>query len=209
MKITEQPVPDVVRSSAGRSDGLHVSEIIRDLENRITKPGQRNKRENMTEEERARLDRFALLGFTWETVLSEHMEQRMSPLVEDPATLLPQTEIEKDGIFMTPDSFDAATATLHEYKCTWKSAARFDNLEVEFWAWLVQIKAYCWAWHINRCRLVVFFVMGDYRSNFPIIKHVLLEFTEEELEENWEMLKRHAEKMRAEAQASEAALETA
>jgi hypothetical protein len=79
-----------------------------------------------------------------------------------------------------------------ETKCRWKSAAKFANLEKEFWAELMQVKSYCYVTGISEADLVVFFIAGDWRPPIPCVKAANLVFTELELQESWEQIVAHA-----------------
>lgn len=172
-----------------RPAGLHVSDIYRDIENTVTKPGERRPYSELSESERRRAGTYWAMGFAWERVLERSMvDAFVSGSVVRPGTLL------IEGILVTPDLLNLDDMCLEEWKCTWKSSNKWDKLEVEFWAWTIQIKAYCYALGINKARLRVYFINGDYAGSGPQVKYALLEFTDLELRETWNMLKGHAQR---------------
>lgn len=167
----------------------HVSNIIRDIENAVTKPGKRRPYDELSDAERKRLGNYASVGWAWEEALrrsllamgigisySEHIER--------------VGELHLDDIYGTPDGINLVDWTVEEFKATWRSSRR--PLDPDFWHWLVQIKSYCTLLRATQARLRIFYVNGDYRESGPQYKCYRLEFTELELEDNWDMLKNHA-----------------
>ena len=57
---------------------------------------------------------------------------------------------------------------------------------------IVQIKAYAYGFEAVEARICVFFINGDYKGNFPLVRIWDLKFTKLELTENWHMLLSHA-----------------
>lgn len=174
----------------------HVSNIIRDLENTITKPGQRRDDSDISGADRERLNRYREMGFMWELVVEETWKRRMQQ--RRAGDLISQEEIEYDGILMTPDGLYIPDWCNEEYKATWRSMKRaaLDAIMAEFWAWFVQIKAYCLGQGTHTSRLFVFFVNGDYRPMVPRSKRYDIEFSDQDLDENWLMIKQHERHMR-------------
>lgn len=101
---------------------------------------------------------------------------------------------------MTPDgeSLDtivkcnALHSRIHEVKCTYKSTNTVGETAEELakqWMWMAQLKGYCRAAETCYAKLHVLFVCGDYK--FPIspqLKVYEIEFSEQELEENWQLM---------------------
>jgi len=129
------------------------------------------------------LNRFAI-GWAWEEWLATQEADR--GLIFHPG------EYTLDGMTGEPDAVEddgKSGIIVHEFKITWKSLRTFDD-----WFWLTQIKAYCKMVGTRRAVLSVMFINGDYKPPSPVFKRWECEFTELELEENWDMLLRHGRK---------------
>lgn len=183
--LSHSQQPDRDRSA------LHVSDIIRHIENTVTKPGQRPSRSDMSKEELRRMGNYAQMGFVWEQLVRD----ALAPLLYDAHghELVSPGPVERDGIVGTPDRLDLANESVEETKATWRSSRR--PIDTDFWPWWVQIKAYCHMLRVQSATLPVFFVNGDYRNSGPQMRKWYAEFTREELEMNWDMLKRAGEEM--------------
>lgn len=117
------------------------------------------------------------------------------------------SELFYDGVYMSPDGEEvsviitpqeiAARLYIHEVKATYKSTktvagAKEEELPIQLeaqWMWMAQIKAYCIAKGTRFAVLHVLFLCGDYK--FPIkpqLRAWEIEFTQEELEDNWFLL---------------------
>jgi len=162
-----------------RSPGLHLSTIYRDIE-RAIKP----KDEWCTQEE---LEMFGAVGFMWERVYS--MAHRDA--VEN-GDLIRPGEFQLDGVIGSPDFIHVPSWTLVETKACFRSARKFDSLEKNFWTWLCQVKSYSLMIGTNVAEIHCFFVCGDWKPPTPCVRSVRLEFTDRELQENWDMIIRHA-----------------
>lgn len=176
-EITVQQLSSAIYATTGpRSSGIHLSDIINDIE-AVLYPKEAERKSEMTN------SWFACVGFIWEQVLSLAF-----------AWLLGQRpkEIIKDGIACSPDGINDELELVDEYKCTWRSSKHTPD---EVWRWMVQTKAYCYAASYNVVRFHVLYVMGDYKFSGPQCKVFLIEFTNEELISNWLMLKQHKERM--------------
>jgi len=93
-----------------------------------------------------------------------------------------------------PDGFDVRKWQVEEYKCTWMSTKRTPD---QIWRWMAQVKAYCKGigTHRGEYPTVLFrilYLMGDYKNTGPQYRSYLLEFSDLEIEENWDMLVNHA-----------------
>lgn len=174
-----------------RSPGLHVSQIIRDLMNKVVKPGQRQHDSELSPAELQRMGTYRSLGFAWERALERSLIDAFSQ-----GAVIRPGEVMLDGVAGSPDLIDMRNFTLEEWKCTWKSSRRIDNLEDEFWEWTVQIKAYLKMLGFTQCCLRVFFVNGNYRDSGPQVMCRLLIFTQAEIDENWNMLINHARRQK-------------
>lgn len=175
-----------------RAEGLHVSDIIRYIENTVTKPGKRPKVSDLTHEERRRMGRYVEVGWMWEEVIRNAMKRTYYSGVdrfEDPG------EIESDGIYGNPDWFDTEDWMVEEFKATYRSSRR--PIGRDFWSWFVQIKAYCHLTDTRFARLRTFFVNGDYRESGPQFKLWQLSFEKSEVKLNWDLLRREGDKLDA------------
>ncbi len=172
-------------ASGPRSPGVHVSEIWRNIESTLGKYER-----GTTEEDKRRGLTYQLGGFLWEEVFAYAFVSIFGK--SWPGSLVVHHEVERDGIVGSPDLLDTVEERVIDTKCTWKSSNKLDDLEKNFWSWLVQLKAYCAMTGWRRGRLVVYFVNGDYRESGPQVKQIDLEFSEQEVEETWQMLLAHA-----------------
>ena len=168
--------------SAGRSSGLHLGQCIQAY-------GVQAGLLKVTTNDSGKWLQFEK-GFLWEEFFSAVWGERMASRSDN--LLMSQVEMERDGIFMTPDAVDFDDQILWEFKSTTKSMAKFDQLEVHFALWLMQIKGYLYGLGMNRCNLIVLFLCGDYKPPFPHIKAKQLEFTDRELVENWAIVQNYA-----------------
>lgn len=175
-------LPDTIdtltfEASPPRSEGLHLSTVIKSLcvdldPKRFAQSGDLPWKKFNT-------------GFAFERVLEHAFQARRTGIFRP-------DEVVKDGIAMSPDGIDPDGWWLEEFKSTWMSD--FDCPEHEkFRHWIWQIKAYALALDMNKARLRVLFINGDYRGGYePSYKVWELHFTDEELQENWRMLLHHA-----------------
>ena len=177
-------------SAAERHPGLHVSDIIRDIENTTTKVGKRPPVARLSPEELKRMGSYVEVGWMWERVIRNAMCATYYAVVARYESL---GEIELDGIYGNPDWFDVIDFAVEELKATYRSSRR--PIDADFWSWFVQVKAYCKMTETRLARLRVFFVNGDYRQSGPQFKLWRLEFEQAELDKNWDMLRKHGEKM--------------
>jgi hypothetical protein len=166
-----------------RSPGLHLSTIIRAIEQTI-----RPKDEWCTQEE---LAFFGAGGFMWERVFS--MAHRDAVTGAEDGDLVRPGEFELDGVAGSPDLIRMSDWTLIETKCTWRGLRKWESLEKNFWSWLVQTKGYCKMIGTNVCEIHCFFVAGDWRPPVPCVKSIQIEYTDRELSENWSMITKFAE----------------
>ena len=118
---------------------------------------------------------------------------------EHPERYVRPGQIEFDGVLGTPDLWDIGdpdypdnSATV-EIKLTWASSRRATDIEdpwfIRYW-W--QIKAYAFMAGMLRGRLIIYFVVGDWREGPPVGMMWEDEWTEEELAETFDMIKANA-----------------
>lgn len=198
MKVRESQfrITEALKTAFGhpeRSEGLHASRIIRDLQEGlgIAKGGDNGITQDQLEE-------FGTIGFLWERVLEITLARMVCD--DNPGRYQRIGELHLGGIFLTPDYCDldfygdgSNVLGLEEWKCSWSSYRKGDDLEKHFWHWLVQIKAYCWALETRVARLRAVFIAGDWKGDItPKCRIWEFEFTERELADNWSMLVNHA-----------------
>jgi len=198
MKIVERPIAlDLAqilsrKAMPDRSVGrIHVSEVIRWIDNRVIHRGERKPYDEMSPSEKKRMGSYTSMGWLWEDLL----ENSLAP-VFGAAEYIKTGEIELDGIVGTPDGLELSGLTVDEMKATWRSSRR--PIETDFWNWLTQVKAYCFMLRLQRVSLRVFFVNGDYRDSGPQVKQFDIEFTERELQDNWRMIVANSQVMERE-----------
>jgi hypothetical protein len=168
-------------SGVPRSDTLHLSTIITDIGDRLFNTGYGDSPIQKPQAE---------FGFVWEELLSlAFAERNRGECIFRPG------EVTLDGITGSPDGISVGEWELEEYKATRKSASR--GVE-DSWYWMTQIKSYIHM--INRgkgkmcsCVLRVLYINGDYKPPSPKYIPYRLVFSQLELEENWNMIRNHAE----------------
>lgn len=186
---TLTPLFSATSARPARSTGTHGSEIWNDLEASLA--GKRDPIEQET------LRDYGAIGFLWERVLESHLA-RLTLDGGDGRWMCPG-ELELDDIFLTPDQVDldfhgdgTMVLGLEEWKCTWRSVNKADNLERWFWKWLVQQKAYCKALDTIHSRLRGLFIVGDWAGKaYPQTRGWEFTWTQRELDDNWSMLRNH------------------
>lgn len=194
MKATEQPISlTLPPSKTPRTPGQHVSGIIRCLatETGILKPEWAEELSLL--DAREITDPTAILririGLAWE----EHYIPNLGDVIDHPG------EIEAEGVYMSPDGESVSVIItdthdqrweliIHEVKATYKSMNTVGDLSGQ-WMWLSQIKAYCKAKGTLFAMLHVLFLCGDYTYPIkPVLKKWLIEFTQQEVDDNWQLL---------------------
>jgi hypothetical protein len=187
----------------GRPSGLHLSQVLHSWKEGLgEKVGQPE-----GDQDGVRL----IEGFLWETAV-EYMlggcgfddamglafKRYMRALRSDLTT---QIKVEKDGIHMTPDGVDQEKGELESYKFTRKSfkkASKGSEFQANFWPWYMQESAYLWAMGYDTATLIVCFAAGDYTGgpgDPPKILQGTGVYSPEELKSNWDLIRRHAERM--------------
>ena len=169
MKLTElqEEFPKTIKSSPPRSEGVHITDIISDLERELGVEYDNKWDQEILFE----------IGFMWEELLSLAFAERMAERPD---------ELELDGIYLSPDGI--TDEAVEEYKCTFKSSRKTPE---DIWRWMVQTKGYCKACERTKVVFRVLYLMGDYKGSGPQYKVYEIEFTEMEIEENWSMIQAH------------------
>lgn len=201
MLVTPMQDPALVErigqsSSFGvRSTGLHLSTIIKSLMRRLQ---PKRFGSEMTPESLLRME----LGIAFENMLEQGLAEKY-------AVIRPGELFSDEGIAMSPDGINPTADAGEEYKCTWMSCRidtdkgmvtpytdKYGRPVDRYLHWFLQIKGYAKWLGTNRFLLRVLHVNGDYaqgagKSAPQFLTH-LLEFTDDELEENWTMLTNYA-----------------
>lgn len=114
----------------------------------------------------------------------------------DPNRYARPREVELEDWYGTPDLLDTVDHAVVEVKLTWASMRRADDIEGEwFWRYWVQGAAYAYMLGLKKVRLYVCFINGNYSRDDndpdagPQIEGWERTYTDDELEENWNMLK--------------------
>jgi hypothetical protein len=202
----EPRAADLRPMGEGRSPGLHLGSIIRSMKVAVGEKveGPQGDQEGVRIQE----------GFLWETAL-EYMacgmplDQAMDTafkryMVKCREGVTTQVAVEKDGIHMTPDAFNAVTGELESYKVTRRTLRKAKTQEEfceHFWPWLVQEQSYCYALGVDTVRWIVLWQAGDYGKGVgsaPVVLSCTAVFTPEELVTNWQTVLKHAEGLRKE-----------
>lgn len=174
---------DIIASGGDRSEGLHQSDIIKDI-CRTLDP----KRFGSEAAEELPWDLF-VLGFAWERVLGRAFSE-LSRVNMHPG------EFNLDGITGSPDGYNPDWDCLEEYKATYMSSRNVVDLgHDKFWHWRVQAMGYMKMTGWKQCIFRVYFVCGDY--SYPIgpqWRSWVMVPTEQEIDKNWNMLVKHAKK---------------
>lgn len=177
-----------------RSSGIHVSNVIRDIDNRLIHRGERPLDRELSEHEKRRMGNYREAGFIWELVYQEYFLLRSRLRFG-----LEQAELEKDGLFGTIDFVrfvEPRRWRVVDTKWTSMSSRRLQNFWTDLRTWGMQLMAYCMMVGTTHGALIVFFSNGDYAESGPQAFEVFFEFTERQLHMNWDMLVRHAKSMR-------------
>lgn len=194
MIVTEIPVSiELPKPKNPRTAGIHVSAIIRCIATESGILSAKWAEELSLVDVREITDPVAILrisiGLAWEEFYS-----KLLPDVDDHPC-----EMELDGIYMTHDGESVSVVmsnneefmaiVCHEYKSTYKSTKTVGNLNTQ-WMWLTQVKAYCKSLGTRFAILHVLFICGDYSYPIsPMLKKWQIEFSQAEIDENWDLLK--------------------
>jgi len=197
MVVTELPVNlTLPPPKIPRSPGQHVSGIIRCMatEMGILKPEWAEELSLVDAREITDPTTVLriLIGLGWE----RQYVDLLPDVVDHPS------EIEYDGVYMSPDGESLSfiykwVKVIHEFKSTYKSTKTVGDLTSQF-MWLSQIKSYCKATDTLFAELHVLFLNGDYSYPMkPMLKKWRIEFTQQEIDDNWRLLMDYLEYRRA------------
>lgn len=165
----------IIGSGLPRAEGLHLTQIIgyiNDQINPYTGKGFLNPELTME------------AGFIWERALENAFGERIGKRLND---------LECDGIFCNPDGLgydplDGKTPAVEEYKCTWRSMKRCPTEDMK---WMMQVKAYCHVLGTTVAVMHVLYLMGDYKGSGPQGRTFRIEYTQEEIDDNWQVILDH------------------
>ena len=154
------------------------------------------------------------MGLAWENMLEDGLRERLQLVAGEDASR-PGEFMTEGGIAFSPDLliYEASgRVRLGEIKLTWMSSREMPDtidyaLPKKFRKWEVQICAYLYHLDLVHARLYAFFVNGEYawmrkkkgaQSALPTetlggpqLFAYDLEYTQQELDENWQMLEAH------------------
>lgn len=173
------------QSSGPRTRGvLHVSDIYKSINQELDP-------DRFSDDGGPDIEKMEI-GLLYESILEEALARKYG-------TVRPG-EVVADGIWMSPDGVNPTDEALEEFKATWMSSRHglvdiFGLPHQKFQHWFWQIKAYCRALEVRKAILTVLWVNGDYDrkvKNQRRIRRYRMEFTQDELDENWTFLLRHA-----------------
>ncbi len=195
-RVMDFPLPD---TSAGRSPGHHVSGIIRLLaiERGILTPEETEELSLVDIRDMSHIGIVAQLrihmGLAWEAwYLPLLLDVEKHP-----------GEVLLDGVYMSPDGQSVSVIftlpgkyglIVHEVKCTYKSTNTTNAkgkvlLGRKNFLWMCQLKSYCKGKKTRYAVLHVLHVCGDYTKPIvPILMRYHIEFTQQELDDNWNLL---------------------
>jgi hypothetical protein len=183
MQIVEVPFQlsedDLQGTGGPRSEGLHQSDLIKSI-CKTMDPKRFDRGDDLP------WDLFAL-GFAWEKSLGRSFSE-LSAVNMHPG------EFTLDGIYLSPDGYNKEYDCLEEFKATYMSSRGCDIGHDKFWHWRVQAMGYCKAMGLLECIFRVYFVCADYTWPMqPEWKSWIVAFSQQEIDQNWSMLIRHAQ----------------
>lgn len=189
---------DDVLPMQGRSPGLHVSDVIRDLMVSLGRwsPAERDLSPLTNPQAFTRMQLGCALEDAWTTRLQR----------ADPHRYLHVGELSLDGLSGHPDLVDGIDQCPEECKFTWASTERRDDSPpditaekfIHYW-W--QVRAYGQMLRltngldVRKVRLTVVFANGNNRGSGPLAFTWEAAVTHEGLDRNWKMLTDHAASM--------------
>lgn len=184
-------------SGVPRSEGIHVSSVIRAI---AAESGILAKEyvESLDLVDASQQDWWNNLNMKSRLVISIGMAWDQFYLPSLGNVVAHPGEMQLDGVYLTPDgesvsfvhtsTWKGQTVCIHEAKATYKSTKTVGDLSTQ-WLWLAQTKAYCKAAGTRFAYIHVLFLCGGYTYPIqPQLKVWLVEYSQEEIEDNWEMI---------------------
>lgn len=196
---SEQLDIEIPASKTPRSQGVHVSSIIRCIatERGVLKPEWAEEIAELSlSDQRTIKDPVAKLRICMGLAFEEWYIPQLKGVKDHPG------EFKVDDVYLSPDGESLSVIFTQgkvnrrlkviEVKVTYKSLNTVGNLDLtpKNFMWLSQMMSYCKARNTLEADLHVLFVCGDYQK--PItpqlwVYHVI--FTPEEIEENWSLMR--------------------
>jgi hypothetical protein len=196
-RVTEDYPIELPESKTPRSEGVHVSSIIRCIATETGILKSEWAEELSLVDVRQITDPTAVLrinmGLAWE-------QHYIGTLMADFGISDHSSELEVDSIYCSPDAEQVsviitpgrrkkAVFRVHEIKLTYKSTKTVGDLSSQ-WMWLTQIKAYCRGLGTRFAVIHILFVCGDYTYPIKPVREVYeIEFTQEEIDDCWNLLR--------------------
>lgn len=169
-------------SPAGRSQGLHASDIYGDLFKDL-EPDRYGDWDGSLDPDSL----MTAIGLAWEVHLEKMLVLNGALVARPPESRSPE------GIYYSPDLLVVnGEDRIGEIKVTWMSS-RSDLADPKFDKYLVQNKLYCYWEEMNLARFYVLYMRGDYKDRqWPKFLIWDIEYTARELRENHQMCMNHA-----------------
>ncbi len=189
LRLMSTGIPDLLPMERSDDPSRHVTAVIRYL---CLKLGHfDDDGEGVTVEQQTRME----LGSAFEDLMVKALAARYE---KNNYRYVQPGELFLDGMIGTPDLLDVDDYAIEEIKLTWLSSNHPPEHK-KLWKYWVQLKAYCRMAETQQGRLHVCYVNGDYREERgPTYRKWEVEFTQQELHENWRMLITHGQVMRGE-----------
>ncbi len=169
---------EIIGATEGRSSGVHISDIYGSLFKRLdpkryAKDGPIN-------------PIYLAIGLAWERYLEERL------IASGVNCERPAEQMTIGKIAFSPDLIIVnGEDRIGEIKVTWMSDV--GNLDdPKFNKYHAQAMAYCKQYGFRHARFYVLFVVGDYKGSGPTFRVYDIEYTVQEIEENWSALMNHA-----------------
>lgn len=138
------------------------------------------------------------IGILFESILEEALRRKF-------ATVRPAEIVSPEGVFMSPDGVNPALMCGEEYKATFMSSRegitdRYDRPLRKFEHWFFQVMGYAKWLEVLDWLFRVLFVNGNYNKSGkledgsvdpdagPVFKTFKVRFTQDEVDENWQLL---------------------
>lgn len=195
-RMSDSALLDVVSATSlqrpPRSTGLHASELLRKMHPVKSRPG-----DDQIDEAQLRL--FGLLGLAFE----DRAELALQALAQEsdwPWTCTRPGEVHADGIACSPDIVlvpkrDEDEAFELSIKTTWKTCRGLpvheegeDQFPKTFDYYISQCETYAVPLHTTKSVLFCYFTNGCWKPPFPQVHAWELEFSQQEISENWDAL---------------------
>ena len=162
--------------SEPRKEGLHLGTVIKSL---MDSTGLGYKGKGFSD-----MELTAEIGTLWERVFSRDMAAKY---IGRPH------QIQVDGIWMSldgigPDPEGEVPIVVEEYKATWKST---NSSPTDNFYYMTQIKSYCKAVETRVAVMRIFYIVGDYKGSGPVYRVARIQFSQKEIDQNWEMILKH------------------